>query len=80
LLQDKRTIDRFRFADTPWYDSDHERVVGDGKAGVAIDTVEDMKVLFDQIPLSEMSVSMTMNGAVLPIMAFLYCCCRRARR
>jgi methylmalonyl-CoA mutase len=52
--------------------------VGDvGKAGVAIDTVEDMKVLFDQIPLSEMSVSMTMNGAVLPIMAFLYCCCRR---
>ncbi|AYN06506.1 methylmalonyl-CoA mutase [Flavobacterium sp. 140616W15] len=53
------------------YDSDHERVVGDvGKAGVAIDTVEDMKVLFDQIPLEEMSVSMTMNGAVLPIMAF----------
>ena len=53
------------------YDSDHERVVGDvGKAGVAIDTVEDMKVLFDQIPLGEMSVSMTMNGAVLPIMAF----------
>ncbi len=53
------------------YDSDHERVMGDvGKAGVAIDTVEDMKVLFDQIPLDEMSVSMTMNGAVLPIMAF----------
>ncbi len=53
------------------YDSDHERVEGDvGKAGVAIDTVEDMKVLFDQIPLNEMSVSMTMNGAVLPIMAF----------
>lgn len=53
------------------YDSDHERVFGDvGKAGVAIDTVEDMKVLFDQIPLNEMSVSMTMNGAVLPIMAF----------
>lgn len=53
------------------YDSDHERVVGDvGKAGVAIDSVEDMKVLFDQIPLSKMSVSMTMNGAVLPIMAF----------
>ena len=53
------------------YDSDHERVVGDvGKAGVAIDSVEDMKVLFDQIPLQEMSVSMTMNGAVLPIMAF----------
>ena len=53
------------------YDSDHERVVGDvGKAGVAIDSVEDMNVLFDQIPLDEMSVSMTMNGAVLPIMAF----------
>ena len=53
------------------YDSDHERVVGDvGKAGVAIDSVEDMKVLFDQIPLGEMSVSMTMNGAVLPVMAF----------
>ncbi|WP_445159225.1 methylmalonyl-CoA mutase [Mesohalobacter salilacus] len=53
------------------YDSDHERVVGDvGKAGVAIDSIEDMKVLFDQIPLDQMSVSMTMNGAVLPIMAF----------
>ena len=53
------------------YDSDHERVVGDvGKAGVAIDSVEDMKILFDHIPLDEMSVSMTMNGAVLPIMAF----------
>lgn len=53
------------------YDSDHERVVGDvGKAGVAIDSVLDMKVLFDQIPLDKMSVSMTMNGAVLPIMAF----------
>lgn len=53
------------------YDSDHERVRGDvGKAGVAIDTVEDMKMLFDQIPLDKMSVSMTMNGAVLPIMAF----------
>lgn len=52
------------------YDSDHPRVVGDvGKAGVAIDTVEDMKVLFDSIPLDKMSVSMTMNGAVLPIMA-----------
>lgn len=52
------------------YDSDHPRVVGDvGKAGVAIDSVEDMKILFDQIPLDEMSVSMTMNGAVLPIMA-----------
>lgn len=53
------------------YDSDHERVVGDvGKAGVAIDSVEDMKILFDQIPLDKMSVSMTMNGAVLPVMAF----------
>ena len=53
------------------YDSDHERVIGDvGKAGVAIDSVEDMKILFDQIPLNEMSVSMTMNGAVIPIMAF----------
>lgn len=53
------------------YDSDHPRVSGDvGKAGVAIDSVEDMKILFDQIPLNEMSVSMTMNGAVLPIMAF----------
>ncbi len=53
------------------YDSDHERVKGDvGMAGVAIDTVEDMKVLFDQIPLDKMSVSMTMNGAVIPIMAF----------
>ncbi|SFC80358.1 methylmalonyl-CoA mutase [Algibacter pectinivorans] len=53
------------------YDSDHERVVGDvGKAGVAIDSVEDMKILFDKIPLDKMSVSMTMNGAVLPIMAF----------
>jgi methylmalonyl-CoA mutase len=53
------------------YDSDHERVVGDvGKAGVAIDSILDMKILFDQIPLDEMSVSMTMNGAVIPIMAF----------
>ena len=53
------------------YDSDHERVQGDvGKAGVAIDSVEDMILLFDQIPLDKMSVSMTMNGAVLPIMAF----------
>ena len=53
------------------YDSDHERVMGDvGKAGVAIDSVEDMKVLFDGIPLDQMSVSMTMNGAVLPIMSF----------
>lgn len=53
------------------YDSDHERVTGDvGKAGVAIDSILDMKVLFDQIPLDQMSVSMTMNGAVLPILAF----------
>jgi len=53
------------------YDSDHERVVGDvGKAGVAIDSILDMKILFDQIPLDKMSVSMTMNGAVLPILAF----------
>jgi methylmalonyl-CoA mutase len=53
------------------YDSDHPRVVGDvGMAGVAIDTVEDMKILFDQIPLDTVSVSMTMNGAVIPIMAF----------
>jgi len=53
------------------YDSDHPRVVGDvGMAGVAIDSVEDMKVLFDGIPLDKMSVSMTMNGAVIPIMAF----------
>ncbi|MFM8371501.1 MAG: methylmalonyl-CoA mutase [Bacteroidota bacterium] len=53
------------------YDSDHPRVQGDvGKAGVAIDSVEDMKILFDQIPLDQMSVSMTMNGAVIPVMAF----------
>jgi methylmalonyl-CoA mutase len=53
------------------YDSDHPRVVGDvGKAGVAIDSVEDMKILFDKIPLGDISVSMTMNGAVLPVMAF----------
>ena len=52
------------------YDSDHPRVTGDvGKAGVAIDSVEDMKVLFDQIPLDKVSVSMTMNGAVLPVLA-----------
>ncbi len=53
------------------YDSDHPRVVGDvGKAGVAIDSIEDMKILFDRIPLDKMSVSMTMNGAVLPVLAF----------
>src|SRR6478752_5750854 len=52
------------------YDSDHERVVGDvGKAGVAIDSIDDMKILFDGIPLDKMSVSMTMNGAVLPVLA-----------
>ena len=53
------------------YDSDHERVIGDvGKAGVAVDSILDMKILFDKIPLDQMSVSMTMNGAVIPIMAF----------
>lgn len=53
------------------YDSDHERVVGDvGKAGVAIDSIEDMKILFDSIPLDKISVSMTMNGAVIPVLAF----------
>ena len=53
------------------YDSDHPRVAGDvGKAGVAIDSVLDMKILFDEIPLDKMSVSMTMNGAVIPILAF----------
>src|SRR5574344_2364264 len=53
------------------YDSDHPRVVGDvGKAGVAVDSILDMKILFDQIPLDKMSVSMTMNGAVLPVLAF----------
>jgi methylmalonyl-CoA mutase len=52
------------------YDSDHERVIGDvGKAGVAIDSVEDMKILFEGIPLQEISVSMTMNGAVIPVLA-----------
>ena len=55
------------------YDSDHPRVVGDvGKAGVAIDSVEDMKILFDGIPLDQMTVSMTMNGAVLPIYGLLH--------
>ena len=61
----------FELATHRGYDSDHPRVTGDvGKAGVAIDSVEDMKILFDKIPLDQMSVSMTMNGAVLPIMAF----------
>ena len=63
------------------YDSDHPRVVGDvGKAGVAIDTLEDMKILFDGIPLDEMSVSMTMNGAVLPVLAFYIVAARGAGR
>ncbi len=54
------------------YDSDHPRVIGDvGKAGVAVDSILDMKILFDQIPLDQMSVSMTMNGAVIPIMLFI---------
>ena len=57
------------------YDSDHPRVIGDvGKAGVAVDSILDMKILFDQIPLDKMSVSMTMNGAVLPMLGILYCC------
>ena len=61
------------------YDSDHPRVSGDvGMSGVAIDSVEDMKLLFDQIPLDKMSVSMTMNGAVLPGISKFYCNCRRA--
>jgi methylmalonyl-CoA mutase len=63
------------------YDADHERVVGDvGKAGVSICSVEDMKVLFDGIPLNKMSVSMTMNGAVLPILGILYQCRFGTRR
>ena len=67
----KGLIVAFDLATHRGYDSDHERVLGDvGKAGVAIDSIEDMKILFDQIPLDQMSVSMTMNGAVLPIMAF----------
>ena len=58
------------------YDSDHERVTGDvGKAGVAVDSILDMKLLFDQIPLNKMSVSMTMNGAVLADNGFLHSCC-----
>ena len=63
------------------YDSDHPRVVGDvGKAGVAIDSVEDMKILFDQIPLDKMSVSMTMNGAVIPILAFYIVAAEESRQ
>ncbi len=72
LAQGQRGLSvAFDLATHRGYDSDHPRVVGDvGKAGVAIDSVEDMKILFDQIPLDKMSVSMTMNGAVLPVMAF----------
>src|ERR1035437_6223196 len=67
----KRVSVAFDLATHRGYDSDHERVTGDvGKAGVAVDSILDMKLLFDQIPLNKMSVSMTMNGAVLPIMAF----------
>ncbi len=71
-LPDKRDLSvAFDLATHRGYDSDHERVVGDvGKAGVAIDSILDMKILFDQIPLDKMSVSMTMNGAVLPVLAF----------
>ncbi len=72
LAQGQRGLSvAFDLATHRGYDSDHPRVVGDvGKAGVAIDSVEDMKILFDGIPLDKMSVSMTMNGAVLPVMAF----------
>ena len=70
LLDKKGLSVAFDLATHRGYDSDHPRVLGDvGKAGVAIDSVEDMKVLFDQIPLDQMTVSMTMNGAVLPILA-----------
>ncbi len=72
LLQVRKDLSvAFDLATHRGYDSDHERVTGDvGKAGVAVDSILDMKILFDQIPLNKMSVSMTMNGAVLPIMAF----------
>ena len=72
LAQGQRGLSvAFDLATHRGYDSDHKRVTGDvGKAGVAIDSVEDMKILFDQIPLDKMSVSMTMNGAVLPVLAF----------
>ncbi len=72
LAQGQRGLSvAFDLATHRGYDSDHPRVIGDvGKAGVAIDSVEDMKILFDQIPLDKMSVSMTMNGAVIPVMAF----------
>ncbi len=72
LLRDKWDLSvAFDLATHRGYDSDHPRVVGDvGKAGVAIDSIEDMKIFFQQIPLDKMSVSMTMNGAVLPVLAF----------
>ncbi|GAA3322262.1 hypothetical protein GCM10020331_041430 [Ectobacillus funiculus] len=71
-LRDKKGLSvAFDLATHRGYDSDHPRVVGDvGKAGVAIDSILDMKILFDGIPLDRMSVSMTMNGAVLPVLAF----------
>ena len=71
LLQGQKGLSiAFDLATHRGYDSDHPRVVGDvGMAGVAIDSIEDMRILFDRIPLGEMSVSMTMNGAVLPILA-----------
>ncbi|MCP4799026.1 MAG: methylmalonyl-CoA mutase, partial [bacterium] len=71
LLQGQKGLSiAFDLATHRGYDSDHQRVVGDvGMAGVAIDSIEDMRILFDRIPLDEMSVSMTMNGAVLPILA-----------
>ena len=72
LAQGQRGLSvAFDLATHRGYDSDHPRVAGDvGKAGVAIDSVLDMKILFDQIPLDNMSVSMTMNGAVIPVLAF----------
>ena len=71
LLQDRRPSVAFDLPTHRGYDANHERVVGDvGKAGVSICSLEDMKVLFDGIPLGKMSVSMTMNGAVLPVLAF----------
>ncbi len=70
-VRSARIVGGIRSRHTPGYDSDHPRVAGDvGKAGVAIDSVLDMKILFDEIPLDKMSVSMTMNGAVIPILAF----------
>ena len=70
-IRDRGVSVAFDLATHRGYDSDHPRVVGDvGKAGVAISSLADMKILFDGIPLDKMSVSMTMNGAVLPIMAF----------